>query len=134
MGDQPDHPPHILVNALSVSSGGGFTVAREVLRGLATLRPAWTFTLVMTGGSAFHEPILRETFPENVRFLWAPPGTGRVRSRLVYENFTLLDWCRDRSVSAVVQLNGQKPLRLNLPMIAHCQDPVPYLPHVWGGG
>ena len=130
----PDHPPHILINALSVSSGGGFTVAREVLRGLAMLRPSWTFTLVMTGGSAFHEPMRRETFPGNVRFLWAPEGTGRVRSRLVYENFTLVDWCREKNVSAVVQLNGQKPPRLNVPMIAHCQDPVPYLPHVWGRG
>jgi glycosyltransferase involved in cell wall biosynthesis len=130
----PDHPPHILVNALSVSSGGGFTVAREVLRGLAMLRPSWTFTLVMTGGSAFHEPMLRETFPANVRFLWAPEGTGQLRSRLVFENFTLVDWCREQRVSAVVQLNGQKPPRLKVPMIAHCQDPVPYLPEVWGRG
>lgn len=124
---EPDHPPHILINALSVSSGGGFTVAREVLRGLATLRPAWKFTLAMTGGSAFHEPMRRETFPANVSFLWAPENTGRLRSRLIYENFTLVDWCREKRVSAVVQLNGQKPPRLNLPMIAHCQDPVPYL-------
>jgi glycosyltransferase involved in cell wall biosynthesis len=131
---QPDHPPHVLINALSVSSGGGFTVAREVLHGLAMLRPAWQFTLVMTGGSAFHEPMRRETFPANVSFLWAPERTGRVRSRLVYENFTLVDWCRNKRVSAVVQLNGQKPPRLNLPMIAHCQDPVPYLPEVWGRG
>lgn len=131
---EPDHPPHILINALSVSSGGGFTVAREVLRGLATLRPTWKFTLAMTGGSAFHEPMRRETFPANVSFLWAPEGTGRLRSRLVYENFTLVDWCREKNVSAVVQLNGQKPPRLNLPMIAHCQDPVPYLPEVWGRG
>ncbi|MBY0112365.1 MAG: glycosyltransferase [Phycisphaerales bacterium] len=131
---EPDHPPHILINALSVSSGGGFTVAREVLHGLATRRPAWTFTLAMTGGSAFHEPMRRESFPANVRFLWAPEGTGRLRSRLVFENFTLVDWCREQKVSAVVQLNGQKPPRLNLPMIAHCQDPVPYLPHVWGRG
>lgn len=127
MRASPDHPPHILINALSVSSGGGFTVAREVLRGLAMLRPEWTFTLAMTGGSAFHEPMRREAFPGNVRFLWAPEGTGRLRSRLVYENFTLVDWCRQKRVSAAVQLNGQKPWRLDVPMIAHCQDPVPYL-------
>ena len=129
----PDHSPHILINALSVSSGGGFTVAREVLHGLATLRPSWTFTLVMTGGSAFHEPMLRETFPANVRFLWAPKGTGQLRPRLVFENFTLVDWCREQRVSAVVQLNGQKPPRLKVPMIAHCQDPVPYLPFMAHG-
>lgn len=123
----PDHPPHILINALSVSSGGGFTVAREVLRGLAALRPTWKFTLAMTGGSAFHEPMLHEAFPDNVSFLWAPKETGRLRSRLVFENFTLVDWCREKGVNAAVQLNGQKPWRLNVPTIAHCQDPVPYL-------
>ena len=128
-----EHPPHILINALSVTSGGGFTVARELLAGLAALRPEWTFTLVMTGGSAFHEPLRRETFSANVRFLWAPEGTARVRSRLVYENVELVRWCRRQEVCAVVQLNGQKPPRLNLPMIAHCQDPVPYLPFMARG-
>jgi len=124
---------HILVNALSVSSGGGFTVCRELVRGLALARPAWKFTVVMTDGSAFHEPMKREAFGPNVAFLWAPAKTAKVASRLFYENFALVKWAHANSVSAVLQLNGQKIARLHLPTISHAQDPVPYLPRMWSG-
>lgn len=125
------HTSHILVNALSVSSGGGFTVCRELVRGLASARPAWKFTVVMTGASAFHEPMKQEAFGANVAFLWAPEKTARVTSRLLYENFALVKWARANAVSAVLQLNGQKIARLKLPTISHAQDPVPYLPRMW---
>jgi len=124
---------HILVNALSVSSGGGFTVCRELVRGLAAARPAWKFTVVMTEGSAFHEPMKRESFGPNAEFLWAPAKTAKVASRLLYENFALVKWARDNRVSAVLQLNGQKIARMHLPTISHAQDPVPYLPRMWKG-
>jgi len=124
---------HILVNALSVSSGGGFTVCRELVRGLAFARPAWKFTVVMTDGSAFHEPMKREAFGPNVGFLWAPAKTAKVASRLLYENFALVKWARVNSVNAVLQLNGQKIARMHLPTISHAQDPVPYLPRMWSG-
>ncbi len=126
--------PHILVNALSVSSGGGFTVARELVRGLAGARPGWRFTVVMTAGSAFHEPMRREVFPGNVAFLWAPAGTASLRQRVMYENFGLVKWARENGVRAVLQLNGQVVARLRLPTISHAQDPVPYLPRMWRGG
>jgi len=124
---------HILVNALSVSSGGGFTVCRELVRGLAAARPAWKFTVVMTDGSTFHEPMKRETFGPNADFLWAPAKTAKVASRLLYENFALVTWARKNGVSAVLQLNGQKIARMHLPTISHAQDPVPYLPRMWKG-
>lgn len=124
-------PTHILVNALSVSSGGGFTVCRELVRGLASARPVWKFTVVMTDGSAFHEPMKREAFGPNVAFLWAPAKTAKVTSRLLNENFALVRWARENSVNAVLQLNGQKIARLHLPTISHAQDPVPYLPRMW---
>ncbi|MBN8599338.1 MAG: glycosyltransferase [Planctomycetes bacterium] len=123
--------PHILINALSVSSGGGFTVCRELARGLAHARPGWKFTIVMTQGSAFHEPMKRETLGPNAAFLWAPEKTSRISSRLLYENFTLVRWAKANAVSAVLQLNGQKVARLKLPTISHAQDPVPYLPRMW---
>lgn len=123
--------PHILINALSVSSGGGFTVCRELARGLAQARPGWKFTIVMTQGSAFHEPMKRETLGPNAAFLWAPEKTARIFSRLLYENSTLVRWAKANAVSAVLQLNGQKIARLKLPTISHAQDPVPYLPRMW---
>ncbi|MBX3387826.1 MAG: glycosyltransferase [Phycisphaeraceae bacterium] len=123
--------PHILINALSVSSGGGFTVCRELVRGLASARPDWKFTIVMTEGSAFHEPMKSERFGENTKILWAPPKTAKILSRVLYENLALVRWARDNAVSAVIQLNGQKVARLKLPTISHAQDPVPYLPRMW---
>lgn len=123
--------PHILINALSVSSGGGFTVCRELARGLALARPDWKFTIVMTEGSAFHEPMQREPLGPNTSFLWAPEKTAHIAARLLYENFTLVRWARANAVSAVLQLNGQKIARLKLPTISHAQDPVPYLPRMW---
>lgn len=123
--------PHILINALSVSSGGGFTVCRELARGLAAARPNWAFTIVMTDGSAFHEPMKRESFGANARILWAPPKTAKILSRVLYENFALVKWAKENRVSAVIQLNGQKIARLKFPTISHAQDPVPYLPRMW---
>lgn len=124
---------HILVNALSVSSGGGFTVCRELVRGLAAVRGSWMFTVVMTEGSAFHEPMKRESFGANVEFLWAPEKTAKILARVWYENFALVRWARENGVSAVLQLNGQRIARMDLPTISHAQDPVPYLPRMWEG-
>lgn len=121
----------MLVNALSMSSGGGFTVCRELVKGLAESRPGFVFTVAMTEGSAFHEPMKREVFPANVSFLWAPPETAGVLGRVRYENAVLVRWAREKNVNAVLQLNGQKVFRLKLPTISHAQDPVPYLPRMW---
>ncbi|MBX3380658.1 MAG: glycosyltransferase [Phycisphaeraceae bacterium] len=116
-----------------MSSGGGFTVCRELVRGLASARPGWKFTVVMTDGSAFHETMGRERFGANVEFLWAPARTAKVGPRVLYENFALARWARERGATAVLQLNGQKIPRLHLPTISHAQDPVPYLPRMWKG-
>ncbi|MFO0859509.1 MAG: glycosyltransferase [Phycisphaerales bacterium] len=125
---------HVLVNALSVSSGGGFTVCRELVRGMAAARPVWKLTVVMTEGSAFHEPMRRENLGANTSFLWAPAKTGKIFSRVWYENFELVRWAQAHGVHAVVQLNGQKIARMKLPTISHAQDPVPYLPRMWTPG
>ncbi len=114
-----------------MSSGGGFTVCRELVKGLAAARPAWKFTVVMTEGSAFHEPMKREVLGANVSFLWAPAKTAKVTARLLYENFALVTWAKGNGATAVIQLNGQKIARLKLPTISHAQDPVPYLPRMW---
>jgi glycosyltransferase involved in cell wall biosynthesis len=126
-------PPHVLVNGLSVSSGGGYTVCRELVRGLATARPGWRWTIAMTEGNANHEPMRSEKFPANVSFLWAPANAGPLVRRAMYENVTLVHWARAEGVSAVLQLNGMMVPRLKLPTISHAQDPMPYLPRTWEG-
>lgn len=117
-----------------MSSGGGFTVCRELVRGLAEERPGWRFTVAMTDGSSYHEPMRRERFASNVSLLWAPANTCALGRRIWYENTTLVNWAKAHGVGAVLQLNGQKIPRLRLPTISHAQDPVPFLPHMWSTG
>ena len=126
--------PHILINGLSIGSGGGYTVARELFRHLAMLRPDWSITLALTSGHTLHEQLKAEPgLPSNTAFLWADPSSqGRVaRSR--YERNSLTQWARERGVSAVLQLNGMIVPGIPAPTLSHCQDPWPYRPEAWSG-
>jgi glycosyltransferase involved in cell wall biosynthesis len=124
---------HVLINGLSVGSGGGYTVARELLRHLAIARPDWTFTLAVTEGNKLHEQLRSETLPSNAKLHWAPPDTGRWLARARYENAGLRDWAFEHRVTRLLQLNGMIPSRMTLPTLAHNQDPFPYRPEAWEG-
>lgn len=122
---------HILVNGLSIGSGGGYTVGKGLLVYLALARPAWRFTIVVTEGVSLHEEFRREKLPANCGVLWAPPNTTKVRDRARYENSELVEWCKANSVTAVLQLNAMLVKNLRLPTICHNQDPMPYRPEAW---
>jgi len=122
---------HILINGLSMGTGGGYTVGRELLRSLAMARPSWTFTMAVIAGKTLHENLREECFPPNCRLLWAPPGVaGRVR-RTVWERHDLTAWARANDVRAVVQLNGLIVPGIGVPTLSHNQDPWPYRSEAW---
>jgi len=124
-------PRHILINGLSIGSGGGYTVGRELFRYLAEARPKWTFTLALIQDHTLHENFRRESLPPNGRLLWAPPTALRQLSRRRYENLDLSQWASEQQVHAVIQLNGMVIPRLRVPTLAHFQDPMPYRPEAW---
>ena len=122
---------HVLINGLSIGSGGGYTVAREVLRHLALARTDWRITLVVTKDNPLHEPMGLESLPPNADLLWAPPNTAKRLARWRYERGGLARWAAANAVDADVQLNGMVVPGLNVPTLAHFQDPWPYRPEAW---
>lgn len=126
---------HVLINGLSIGSGGGFTVGRELLRHLALCRPGWEFTLALIRGHPQHEPIRGDAgqLPANCRLLWAPPETAGRLARARYEKAALAAEAERRGADRVIQLNGMVVPGLNLPTLCHFQDPWPYRPEAWQG-
>ncbi|MCC6422984.1 MAG: glycosyltransferase [Phycisphaerales bacterium] len=124
-------PRRILINGLSIGSGGGYTVGRELFRHMAELRPDWTFTLALIEGHTLHDNFRRESLPTNAHLLWAPATTLRRVARNKYENDALVRWAIDNHVNAVVQLNGMVIRRMPIPTLAHFQDPWPYRTEAW---
>lgn len=123
----------VLINGLSIGSGGGFTVGVELSTRVANLRPDWRVTLSLVTGDPLHEEAKALALPDNCRLLWAPPSTARVSARLAYERRGLARWARENKISAIVQLNGMIIPGIGIPTLAHCQDPWPYRPEAWGG-
>jgi glycosyltransferase involved in cell wall biosynthesis len=117
---------HILVNGLCIPSGGGFTVARELLYEMASQRPGWRFTLALSAGRPVHREFNEIDFPPNVTFLWAPASTANRAFRVLYENFQLSAWAKKNNVSAAVQLNGMVVPNLRVPTFTQFGDPSPY--------
>jgi glycosyltransferase involved in cell wall biosynthesis len=130
---QLDAKRHILINGLSIGSGGGYTVGRELYRHVAARRPDWRVTMALIGGHSLHETIRAESLPANAEVLWAPAGTIGQRARSRYENSELTAWARGNGVSAVLQLNGMIVPGMPAPTLSHCQDPWPYRPEAWTG-
>ena len=130
--------PHVLINGLSIGSGGGYTVGRELLRNIALVRPDWRVTMAVIEGFALHEKLRAEPLPGNVGLVWAPPavrgqGARGQWARGRYESGGMTDFAREQSVTAAVQLNGMIVRSLPCPTLAHCQDPWPYRPEAWTG-
>jgi glycosyltransferase involved in cell wall biosynthesis len=127
-------PRHVVINGLSVGSGGGYTVARELWRHLAIARPDWRFTLALVSGNKLHASIKSEAAPANCEIFWAPPHASDRRHRGRYERTGLADWIRHTArADAVLQLNGMMIPGLTLPTLVHHQDPYPYRPEAWSG-
>lgn len=125
--------PHVLINGLSIGGGGGYTVARELLRHMAMARPSWRFTIALIDQHQLHMGFLDEQLPANCNLLWAPGAAARRLARLLYENNDLVRWCAANEATAVLQPNGMILPRLRLPTISHNQDPWPYRPEAWNG-
>jgi glycosyltransferase involved in cell wall biosynthesis len=124
---------HILISGLSVGSGGGYTVAREIFLGLGSRRPDWRITLALIGDFSLHREFEKEKHPSNCGFLWSPPGLRARTKRLRYERGYLMRWASDNSVGCVMTLNGQIVPTSPVPVFAHNQDPWPYRPEAWSG-
>ena len=124
-------PHHLLVNGLSIGSGGGYTVGRELARHLAQERAAWNVTLALAAGNPLHEQMRGEQWPDNFRLLWAPAGTSSRVARARYESGGLVDWSKRNGVTRVLQLNGMVIPALGVPTLAHNQDPWPYRKEAW---
>jgi len=124
---------YILVNALSIGGGGGYTVGRELLRHLALARPDWRFSILLVRGHPLHQPFERECLPSNAAIHWAPPHTAGHIGRVRYERAELPHWVRREGIHAVVQLNGMTVPGIPVPTLAHHQDPWPYRPQAWTG-
>lgn len=122
---------HVLINGLSIGSGGGYTVARMLFEFLGRVRPDWRVTMVATRGHKLHEELRALELTPNCEMLWAPPATAGLRGRSKYERGGLIQWCKDNSVSCVLQLNGMVIPGMPLPSFAHFQDPWPYRPEAW---
>ena len=122
---------HMLINGLSIGSGGGQTVARELWVNLAAERPDWTITLALVAGLASHEQFRAIRYPSNCRVLWAPPGAATWIRRSRYEQRELSRWMKLQDVTALLQLNGMLIPGVRVPTVAHFQDPWPYRPEAW---
>ncbi|MDB5172260.1 MAG: glycosyl transferase, group 1 [Phycisphaerales bacterium] len=122
---------HVLINGLSIGSGGGYTVGRELLHHLALERPGTVFTIVLIEGQKLHEQMRSESLPANCRLMFAPPETRGLRARARYERVALCDWVRKEKINAVLQLNGMIIPGMPAPVLCHNQDPWPYRPEAW---
>lgn len=122
---------HILINGLSMGSGGGYTVGIELFRHIATARPEWKITLAVISGNSLHEEAKSLALPTNCNLLWAPVSTAQIRARMAYERGEFAAWARSNRVSAILQLNGMIIPGIGIPTLAHCQDPWPYRPEAW---
>ena len=122
---------HVLINGLSMGSGGGFTVGKELLRHLAIARPAWKFTLAIIAGHTLHEEITRESLPANCYVMRAPSTTSGKVARMRYERGEFAQWASSNGVTRLIQLNGMIIPTINIPTLSHNQDPWPYRPQAY---
>lgn len=125
---------HVMINGLSIGTGGGYTVGKELFRTIAQARPGWTVTLYAITGHKLHHELEAEDLPSNCRLEWAPENTKAIRDRVKYERGPMTRWVNSSGIDAVVQLNAQLVPGLNCPTLAHFQDPMPYRREAWPPG
>ena len=121
----------IILNGLSMGTGGGLTVGRELAVHLALARPQWTVGLLVIDGFALHAELKGVEMPSNMRLIWAPSETRGIKPRARYERTELVKMVRDDRVDAVVQLNGMVVPGMPVPTVCHYQDPWPYRREAW---
>src|ERR1700726_2736608 len=121
----------VLINGLSIGSGGGYTVGRELLLHLSAPPPDALSPLALIEGHPPHEQMRAEPLPANCRLLFAPPQSLNRRTRARYESGDLCDWMRAQKINAVLQLNGMTIPAMPAPVLCHNQDPWPYRPEAW---
>ncbi|MEQ8847000.1 glycosyltransferase family 4 protein [Botrimarina sp.] len=121
----------LLINALSVGTGGGYTVAREVARHIALARPGWRVTVAAIRDHKLQSEFDAEAWPDNVELLWTPARNADPRVRARYERTELAEGIGEAGYDAVLQLNGMVIPGLSVPTFAHFQDPFPYRPEAW---
>lgn len=122
---------HILINALAMGGGGGFTVGREILRHLAIARPDWKITFVLVAENPLHEGMRSIPLPQNCQLLWAPARTLHRTQRGAWEKSDLVRFAHENKVDAVIQLNGMLIPGMKPPTLCHMQDPWPYRSIAW---
>jgi glycosyltransferase involved in cell wall biosynthesis len=124
---------HILFNGLSIGSRGGYVVARELARHIASARPDWTLTLVLSSGNSMQQEMAGESLPASVRLQFAPAATAGWLARSKYERSELVRNADAAGTDALVQLNGMAIRGMRVPTLSHFQDPWPYRPEAWDG-
>lgn len=122
---------HVFVNALSIGTGGGYTVARELLRHIAIARPDWRLTMVAIEGHPLQSELRDESLPANATLKWAPNSATGLWGRRRYELGDLTSHINASDVDAVLQVNGQVLPGVRPPTLAHFQDPFPFRPEAW---
>lgn len=132
MPNSPDqYDEHLLVNGLSIGTGGGYTVARDLCRNIAAARDKWLLTLELISDHPLQVKLLEEELPNNCQLHWAPASTAKLLNRKHYESQKLPHWASKNQVTAVLQLNGMVIPKMQPPTLSHHQDPWPYRPEAW---
>ena len=124
-------PRRVLVNGLSIGTGGVYTVGRELNRAMADARPDWRLTLAVIRDHPLHRELEHDPLPGNVEVLWTPAANAARPARLRYERTELVAHVDGGAYAGVVQLNGMVLPGLRTPTLAHFQDPFPYRPEAW---
>ncbi|MEN0109706.1 MAG: glycosyltransferase family 4 protein [Planctomycetota bacterium] len=130
-GSPAGPPRRVFINGMSIGTGGGYTVGRELARYLAIARPDWEFTFGLIRDHRLQSEMESESLPDNVTLFWAPARTADPRQRMRYEAGELTEGINRERYDAVVQLNGMILSGVQAPTLAHFQDPFPYRPEAW---
>lgn len=122
---------NLFINGLSIGTGGGYTVGREIARHVALARPEWRVTLGLITGHKLQKEFESEKLPANVELLWTPAEGSDPIWRSRYERRQLAPDIDKQGYNAVLQLNGMVLPGLKAPTLAHFQDPFPYRSEAW---
>lgn len=119
---------HILLNAIANTGAGAFNVARQLVQQMGLQRPQWRFTIALIDRLPLHDEVRPENLPGNCQVFRAPSELVGLWARVRWERKNWPKLVREQSVDAVVQLNGMHMPGVDVPVLAHEQDPWPYLP------
>jgi glycosyltransferase involved in cell wall biosynthesis len=125
---KPPMPLKVLINAMSASMGGSLTVARELTRHLAAVRPDWVITMLVTEGRPDHDEMALALDGTGVRVERAPSRTSSRITRLRWERSELASLVGRLGAHVAIQPNGIIPVDPGVPVFAHIGDPWPYVP------